>query len=219
MLTLHHIMSHGEARREPGGGCCLTAPGDKGRTPLSGRGHGTVPHCSHFPTPRWQHGKLEFLQHSERARREGTLRVPPHLAHGEDTASCCHHYGHTQSTWEPNASPGWADPAQRQPPLQHHPNTAVPRGWMTAGREARSQGGCHSLKMLTASSEEKEDPSSSQSPRRAPSSSSLPISATNTNPMGHVSAWPRCQSQADRQSPEQRSTQLQAAEHKATTIP
>lgn len=161
MLTLHHIMSHGEARREPGGGCCLTAPGDKGRTPLSGRGHGTVPHCSHFPTPRWQHGKLEFLQHSERARREGTLRVPPHLAHGEDTASCCHHYGHTQSTWEPNASPGWADPAQRQPPLQHHPNTAVPGGWMTAGREARSQEGCHSLKMLTASSEEKEDPSSS----------------------------------------------------------
>lgn len=199
MLTLHHIMSHGEARREPGGGCCLTAPGDKGRTPLSGRGHGTVPHCSHFPTPRWQHGKLEFLQHSERARREGTLRVPPHLAHGEDTASCCHHYGHTQSTWEPNASPGWADPAQRQPPLQHHPNTAVPRGWMTAGREARSQGGCHSLKMLTASSEEKEDPSSSQSPRRAPLSSSLPISATNTSPTGHVSAWPRCQSQADRQ--------------------
>lgn len=161
VLTLHHIMSHGEARREPGGGCCLTAPGDKGRTPLSERGHGTVPHCSHFPTPRWQHGKLEFLQHSERARREGTLRVPPRFAHGEDTASCCHHYGHTQSTWEPNASPGWADPAQRQPPLQHHPNTAVPGGWMTAGREARSQEGCHSLKMLTASSEEKEDPSSS----------------------------------------------------------
>lgn len=128
MLTLHHIVSHGEARREPGGGCCLTAPGDKGRTPLSGRGHGTVPHCSHFPTPRWQHGKLELLQHSERARREGTLRVPPHLAHGEDTASCCHHYGHTQSTWEPNASPGWADPAQRQPPLQHHPHHRGPRG-------------------------------------------------------------------------------------------
>lgn len=41
------------------------------------------------------------------------------------------------------------------------PITAVPGGWMTAGREARSQGGCHSLKMLTASSEEKEDPSSS----------------------------------------------------------
>lgn len=99
------------------------------------------------------------------------------------------------------------------------PITAVPGGWMTAGREARSQGGCHSLKMLTASSEEKEDPSSSQSPRRAPLSSSLPISATNTSPMGHVSAWPRCQSQADRQSPEQRSTQLQAAEHKATTVP
>lgn len=90
---------------------------------------------------------------------------------------------------------------------------------MTAGREAQSQEGRHSLKMLTASSEQKEDPSPSQPLRRAPLSSSLPIPTTNTSPTGQVSAWPRCQSQAVRQSPEQRRAQLQVAEHKATTVP
>lgn len=93
VLTPHRTVSHGEAPKEPGGGCCLTAPGDKGRAPLSERGHGTVLHGSHFP----HLGKLEFPQRSVRARREGTLSVSPRLAHREDAASCCHRYGkHTK---------------------------------------------------------------------------------------------------------------------------